>query len=64
MFLGLIMKHHRVQIAPVHVRARFCVRESFSAGLVKSLAPARTRVHYPMSDAYPGLYNLDRDLPS
>ena len=50
MFLGLMMKHHRVQIAPVHVRAIFCVRESFSAGLVKSLAPARTRVHYPMLD--------------
>jgi len=31
-FLGFIMKHHRVQMAPVAVRARFWVRESFSAG--------------------------------
>jgi hypothetical protein len=31
-FLGLMIKHQRVQIKPVHVRATFCVRESFSAG--------------------------------
>lgn len=31
-FLGLMIKHHRVQISPVAVRAAFCVRESFSAG--------------------------------
>jgi len=31
-FLGLMIKHHRVQIRPVQVRATFCVRESFSAG--------------------------------
>jgi hypothetical protein len=31
-FLGLMIKHQRVQMRPVHVRATFCVRESFSAG--------------------------------
>lgn len=31
-FRGFMMKHHRVQMAPVAVRARFWVRESFSAG--------------------------------
>jgi hypothetical protein len=45
MFLGLMIKHHRVQIAPVAVRAAFCVRESFSAGRAKSATPARTRHH-------------------
>lgn len=45
MFLGLIMKHQRVQIAPVAVRARFCVRERFSTGRQKSLMPARTMDH-------------------
>lgn len=45
-FLGLIMKHHRVHISPVAVRARFCVRESFSAGLAKSLIPAITIAHW------------------
>jgi len=44
-FLGLMMKHHRVHINPVAVRARFCVRESFSAGLAKSLIPAITIAH-------------------
>lgn len=44
-FLGLIMKHHRVQMAPVAVKAMFCVRESFSAGRWKSLIPAITRAH-------------------
>ena len=39
------MKHQRVQIAPVHVRAMFCVRERFSAGREKSLTPARTNAH-------------------
>lgn len=46
MFLGLMMKHHRVQIAPVAVKARFCVRESFSAGRERSLIPAMTMAHY------------------
>lgn len=32
MLRGLIIKHHRVQIRPVQVRAVFWVRESFSAG--------------------------------
>lgn len=31
-FLGLMIKHQRVQIRPVHVRATFWVMESFSAG--------------------------------
>lgn len=31
-FLGLMIKHQRVQIRPVQVRATFWVRESFSAG--------------------------------
>lgn len=46
MFLGLMMKHQRVQIMPVQVRAKFCVKESFSAGRAKSEMPARTRAHY------------------
>jgi hypothetical protein len=32
MFLGLIIKHQRVQMAPVHMSAKFWVRESFSGG--------------------------------
>lgn len=44
-FRGLIIKHHLVQIAPVAVSAMFCVRLKLSAGLVKSLTPARTSVH-------------------
>lgn len=43
-----MIKHHRVQIAPVAVRARFCVRESFSAGRAKSATPARTSPHYQL----------------
>jgi hypothetical protein len=31
-FLGLMIKHHRVQISPVAVRAAFWVRERFSTG--------------------------------
>ena len=45
MFLGLMIKHHRVQIRPVAVRATFWVTESFSAGRAKSETPARTRHH-------------------
>lgn len=45
-FLGLMIKHHLVQIAPVAVKARFCVRERFSAGRERSLMPAMTRAHY------------------
>ncbi len=40
------MKHHLVQIVPVAIKARFCVRESFSGGRKKSLTPARTRTHF------------------
>jgi hypothetical protein len=40
-----MMKHHRVQIAPVHISATFCVIESCEAGRVKSEAPARTKHH-------------------
>lgn len=32
-------------MAPVAVKARFCVKESFSAGREKSLIPAMTRAH-------------------
>lgn len=46
MFLGLMIKHQRVQIAPVQVRAAFWVRERDSAGRVKSETPARTRAHW------------------
>ncbi len=46
MFFGLMIKHHRVQIAPVAVRATFWVRESFSAGRVKSAIPEMTIPHY------------------
>lgn len=45
MFFGLMIKHHRVQIIPVAVRARFCVRESFSAGRYISPIPAITIDH-------------------
>lgn len=40
------MRHQRVQIRPVAVRAPFCWRESFSAGRAKSAMPARTRAHF------------------
>lgn len=46
MFLGLIMKHHLVQMEPVAIRAMFCVRDSFSAGRRKSEAPASTTPHF------------------
>ena len=45
MFLGLMTKHQRVQMIPVHVRATFCVKESFSAGRAKSEMPAMTIAH-------------------
>jgi hypothetical protein len=45
MFLGLIMKHHLVQMAPVAINAMFWVRERFSAGRAKSLTPASTSDH-------------------
>ena len=45
-FRGVITKHHLVQIAPVAISATFCVSESDSAGLARSLMPARTRHHY------------------
>lgn len=37
--------HQRVQMAPVAIRAPFWVRESFSAGRLKSEIPAMTRAH-------------------
>ena len=46
MFLGLMTKHHLVQIEPVAINAKFCVRESLSAGRTKSDAPARTTPHF------------------
>ena len=42
---GFIMKHQRVHIAPVPIRAKFCVRDSFSGGRLKSEMPAMTRAH-------------------
>lgn len=38
-------KHQRVQIKPVHMREKFCAKDSFSAGRAKSETPARTRAH-------------------
>lgn len=46
------MKHHLVQMEPVAMRARFCVRDSFSAGRRKSDAPARTTPHFMMGALY------------
>lgn len=46
MLRGLIIKHQRVQMAPVAIRAAFWVRDSFSAGRAKSEIPAMTRAHY------------------
>lgn len=49
-------KHQRVHMIPVAVRARFCVRERFSAGRQKSLIPAMTRAHcanFAISHMYP-----------
>jgi hypothetical protein len=45
-FLGLMIRHQRVQMAPVAVRAAFWVSESVSAGRQKSETPARTRAHW------------------
>lgn len=45
MLRGLMIKHQRVQIAPVAIRAAFWVRDSFSAGRLKSEIPAMTRAH-------------------
>lgn len=45
-FLGLMIMHHRVQIAPVAMSARFCWRERASTGRKKSDTPARTIPHY------------------
>lgn len=45
MFRGVMIMHQRVQMAPVAMRAPFCVRESFSAGRWKSEIPAMTRPH-------------------
>jgi hypothetical protein len=42
---GLMMKHQRVQIRPVQVRAAFWESERSFAGRAKSAAPARTRPH-------------------
>jgi|SRR5271154_201753 len=45
-FCGRITKHHLVQMLPVATNARFCVKESLSAGRRKSAAPARTTPHF------------------
>lgn len=44
-FFGLMIKHQRVQMAPVAVKAAFWVRERVSAGRQKSETPARTSAH-------------------
>lgn len=44
-FRGLMIKHQRVQMRPVQVRAKFWVKESFSAGRAKSAIPAMTIAH-------------------
>ena len=64
MFRGLIIKHHRVHMAPVAVRATFCVRESLSAGLQKSLTPVRTIAHFQGSDSILSLAVADCHQPS
>lgn len=46
MLRGLMIKHQRVQMAPVAIRAPFWVSESFSAGRLKSEMPAMTSAHY------------------
>jgi hypothetical protein len=40
-----MIKHQRVQMRPVQVRAKFWVKESFSAGRAKSAIPAMTIAH-------------------
>lgn len=45
MFLGRMTKHHRVQIRPVAMSAKFCCSEIDSAGRKKSPTPAMTRPH-------------------
>lgn len=45
MFLGVMTKHHRVQMRPVHISEKFCAKDSFSAGRARSEMPARTRAH-------------------
>jgi len=40
-----MMKHQRVHMAPVAMRAAFCDSERTSAGRAKSAAPARTTPH-------------------
>ena len=45
-FLGRMTKHHLVQIEPVAIKAKFCVRESLSAGRTKSDAPEITTPHF------------------
>lgn len=46
MFCGRMTKHHLVQMEPVAIRAKFCVKDNFSAGRRKSEAPARTTPHF------------------
>ena len=41
----MVLHTHRVQIAPVHMRAPFVLMESWSAGRKKSEAPARASAH-------------------
>jgi hypothetical protein len=57
-----MIKHQRVQMAPVAVRAPFCVRESFSAGRWKSEIPAMTRAHYPFISIVPDSFYIHPNL--
>ena len=50
MLRGLMMKHQRVHMAPVAMRAAFCDSERTSAGRAKSAAPARTTPHCQEDD--------------
>ena len=45
-FFGLMTKHHLVQIVPVATKAAFVFNDNLSAGLKKSVAPARTTPHF------------------
>lgn len=60
---GLIIMHQRVQMAPVPIRAAFWVRESFSAGRVKSAIPAMTRHHYKIRISF-AFFHMYPSIPN
>lgn len=60
-----MMKHHLVQMDPVAIRAKFCVKDNFSGGRRKSVAPARTTPHFMTGALYVKIRNQhDRFLYS